>query len=49
MIKSRGKINFSEPIIGTKKLGLNRLLVYNLVFKMNRTNNQILSDTQGEA
>ena len=49
MIKSRGNINFSEPIIKTTKLGLNRLSVYNLVFKVNRTNNQFLSDTQGEA
>ena len=39
MIKTTEKFNFSEPILNTTKLGLNRLSVYNNV---NRGNNQFL-------
>ena len=42
MIKPTEKFNFSEPILNTTKLGLIRLSVYNLVFKVNRRNNQFL-------
>ena len=42
MIKPTEKINFSEPIFNTKKLGLIRLSVYNSVFNVNRRNIQFL-------
>ena len=42
MIKPTEKFNFSEPILITTKLGLNRLSVYNSVFNLNRRNNQFL-------
>ena len=42
MIKTTEKFNFSEPILNKTKLGLNRLLVYNSVFNVNRGNNQFL-------
>ena len=42
MIKTTEKFNFSEPILNTTKLGLNRLSVYNSVFNVNRGNNQFL-------
>ena len=42
MIKPTEKLNFSEPILNTTKLGLIRLSVYNSVFNVNRTNNQFL-------
>ena len=42
MIKPTEKFNFSEPILNTTKLGLNRLSVYNSVFNVNRRNNQFL-------
>ena len=48
MIKPEEKFNFSEPILNSSKLGLNRLSVCNLVFNVNRRNNQFLYDTQGE-
>ena len=48
MIKPTEKFNFSESILNTTKLGLIRLYVYNLVFNVNRRNNQFLYDTQGE-
>ena len=48
MIKPTEKFNFSEPILNSSKLGLIRLSVYNLVFNVNRRNNQFLYDTQGE-
>ena len=40
MIKATEKLNFSEPILSTSKLGLIRLSVYNSVFNVNRRNNQ---------
>ena len=42
MIKTTEKFNFSEPILNTTKLGLNRLSVYNSVFNVNRGKNQFL-------
>ena len=42
MIKPTEKFNFSEPILNSSKLGLIRLSVYNLVFNVNRGNNQFL-------
>ena len=48
MIKPTEKFNFSEPILNSSKLGLIRLSVYNSVFNVNRRNNQLLYDTQGE-
>ena len=42
MIKPTEKLNFSEPILNTTKLGLIRLSVYNSVFNVNRRNNQFL-------
>ena len=48
MIKPSEKFNFSEPILNSSKLGLIRLSVFNLVFNVNRRNNQFLYDTQGE-
>ena len=48
MIKPTEKFNFSEPILNTSKLGLIRLSVYNSVFNVNRMNNQLIYDTQGE-
>ena len=42
MIKTTEKFNFNEPILNTTKLGLIRLSVYNLVFNVNRGNNQFL-------
>ena len=49
MIKPTEKFNFSGPILNSSKLGLIRLSVYNLVFNVNRMNNQFLYDTRGEA
>ena len=49
MIKSTEKFNFSEPILKTTILGLIRLSVYNSVFNVNRSINQFLYNTQGEA
>ena len=40
MIKLTEKFNFSEPILNSSKLSLIRLSVYNLVFNVNRRNNQ---------
>ena len=48
MIKPTEKFNFSEPILNSSKLDLIRLSVYNSVFNVNRRNNQLLYDTQGE-
>ena len=48
MIKSTAKLNFTEPILNSSKLGLLRLSVFNSVFNVNRRNNQFLYDTQGE-
>ena len=48
MIKPTEKFNFSEPILNTTKVCLIRLSVYNLVFNVNRRNNQFLYDTRGE-
>ena len=48
MIKPTEKFNFSEPILNSSKLGLISLSVYNSVFNVNRRNNQLLYDTQGE-
>ena len=48
MIKPIEKFNFSEPILSSSKLGLIRLSVYNLVFNVNRRNNQFLYDIRGE-
>ena len=48
MIKPTEKFNFSEPILNSSKLGSIRLSVFNWVFNVNRRNNQILYDTQGE-
>ena len=48
MIKPTEKFNFSEPILNKTKLGLIRLSVYNSVFNVNRMNNQLIYDTQGE-
>ena len=42
MTKPTEKINFSEPILNTSKLGLIRLSVYNSVFNEIRRNNQFL-------
>ena len=42
--KSTAKLNFSEPILNSSKLGLLRLSVYNSVFDVNRRNNQFLYD-----
>ena len=42
MIKPTEKINFSEPILNTTKLGLIRFSVYNSVFNVNRRINQFL-------
>ena len=42
MIKPTEKINFSEPILNSSKLGLIRLSVYNSMFNVNRGNNQFL-------
>ena len=49
MIKPTEKVNFSELILITTKLGLIRLSVYNSVFNMNRRNNQFLYEENGEA
>ena len=46
MIKPTEK--FSEPILNSSKLRLIRLSVYNSVFNVNKRNNQLLYDTQGE-
>ena len=48
MIKPTEKFYFSEPILNSSKLGLIRLSVYNSVFNVNRSNNQLLYDTRGE-
>ena len=48
MIKPTEKFNFSEPILNTTKVCLIRLSVYNLVFHVNRRNNQFLYDNGGE-
>ena len=48
MIKPTEKFNFIEPILNKTKLGLIRLSVYNSVFNVNRMNNQLIYDTQGE-
>ena len=48
MIKPTENFNSIEPILNSSKLGLIRLYVRNSVFKVNRTNNQFLFDTQGE-
>ena len=48
MIKPTEKFIFSESILNSSKLGLNRLSVYYSVFNMNSRNNQFLNDTQGE-
>ena len=48
MIKPTEKFNFSEPVLNSSKSVLIRLSVYNSVFNVNRRNNQILYDTQGE-
>ena len=48
MIKPTEKLNFSEPILNSSKLGLIRLSVYNSAFNVNRRNNQFLYDTRGE-
>ena len=48
MIKPTEKFIFSEPILTSSILGLNRLSVYNSVFNVNRRNNQFLYDTQCE-
>ena len=48
MIKPTEKFNISEPILNTSKLGLIRLSVHNSVFNVNRMNNQLIYDTQGE-
>ena len=48
MIKPTENFNFSEPVLNTSKLGLIRLSVYNSVFNVNRMNNQLIYDTQGE-
>ena len=42
MIKLTEKLNFSESVLNTTKLGLIRLSVYNSVFNVNRRNNQFL-------
>ena len=42
LIKPTEKFNFSEPMPNTTKLGLIRLSIYNLVFNVNRRNNQFL-------
>ena len=42
MIMPTEKFNFNEPILNIKKLGLIRLSVYNLMFNVNRRNNQFL-------
>ena len=42
MTRATEKINFSEPILNTTKLGLIRLSVYNSVFNVNRRNIKIL-------
>ena len=47
MIKPTEKFNFSEPILNLSKLSLIGLSVYNLVFNVNRRNNQFIYDTQG--
>ena len=49
MIKSTEKFNFSKPILKRTTLGLIRLSVYNSVFNVNRSINQFLYNTQGEA
>ena len=41
-IKPTEKINFSEPILNTTKLGLIKLSVYNSVFKITERNNQFI-------
>ena len=48
MIKPTEKINFSEPIPNSSKLGLIRLSVYNSLFNVNRRNNQFIYDIKGE-
>ena len=48
MIKPTEKFNFSEPILNSSKLGLIRLSVYNMVFNVNRRNNQFIYDIKGE-
>ena len=48
MIKPTEKFNFSEPILNSSKLGLIGLSVYNLVFIVNRRNNQFIYDIKGE-
>ena len=48
MIKPTEKFSFGEPLLNASKLCLIRLSVYNSVFNVNRRNNQILYDTQGE-
>ena len=42
MIRPTEKFNFSEPILKTTKLRLNKLSVFNSVFNVNRGNNQCL-------
>ena len=55
MIKPTEKFNFSEPILNTTKLGLDRLSVHNWVLNLNRRNNQflyagmVLEDDDGES
>ena len=48
MIKPTEKFKFTEPILNSSQLGSIRLSVYNLVFNVNRRNNQFLYDTRGE-
>ena len=48
MIKPTEKFNFIKPIFNSSKLGLIRLSVKNSVFNVNRRNNYLLYDTQGE-
>ena len=42
MIKPTEKINFSETILNSSKLGLIRLSVYNSVFNITEKNNQFI-------
>ena len=48
MIKPTEKFNFSEPILNSTKLGLNRLSVYKSMLNVNRRNNQFIYDIKGE-
>ena len=48
MIKPAENFNFSEPILSSSKLGLIGLSVYNLVFNVNRRNNQFIYDIKGD-